>query len=153
VVLLLLVAAGIVLVVTVGGWKNLQGAKVISIAYVLIYVAMAYFVARWRRGVLPLTAALSIILAVFAAIAAFGSGSWFDRDNSGYDHSGLPPDLIGLLCIILLPVLFLLIVFAMRGFAQQWNVEIEMTPEELEQRRRREGGGGGSYHPPQPQVQ
>ena len=34
-------------------------------------------------------------------------------------------DLLGLLCAILVPVQILLIVFAMIGFRQAWNVEVE----------------------------
>jgi hypothetical protein len=147
VVLLLLATAGLILIITVGGWHNLQGAQVVSIAYIVIFCVMAYYVARWQRGVLPVAAALAVILLVFAAIAAPG---WFDRDHTGYNHSGLPPALIGMLTLVLIPVEFLLITFAMRGFTQQWNVEIEMTHEEYN-RRVRGGGGYGGYPPPQPQ--
>jgi hypothetical protein len=113
---------------------------------------MAYYVAKWNRGVLPLAAGLGVILGVFAAIAVFGSGNWFDRDYRGYDQSGLPPSLIGLLCIVLLPVLFLLIAFSMRAFSQKWNIEIEMSREEYEEKY---GGGGdrggrGGYGQAQP---
>ena len=146
VVLLLLATAGLVLIVTVGGWHNLQGAQVVSIAYVIIFCVMAYYVARWQRGVLPVAAALAVILLVFSAIAAPG---WFDRDHTGYNQSGLAPSLIGMLCLILIPVEFLLITFAMRGFTQQWNVEIEMTREEYDHRMR--GGGGYGGYSPQPQ--
>jgi FtsH-binding integral membrane protein len=145
VVLLLLVCAGLVFIITAGGWRNLQGAQIVSIAYIIIFCVIAYFVARWQRGVLPIAAALAIILLVFAAIAAPG---WFDRSKSGFNHSGLPPDLIGLFTVILIPVSFLLIAFSMRAFAQQWNIEIEMTRDELERRRR--GGPRGGYAP-QPQ--
>jgi lysylphosphatidylglycerol synthetase-like protein (DUF2156 family) len=144
VVLLLIVSAVLTLLITVGGWSNLQGAKVFSIFFILVFFVMAYFVARWYRGVLPLAAGLSVILGVFAAIAAFGTGSWFDRSNDGYNHSGIPPDLVGLLCVVLLPVLVLLIAFSMRAFAQKWNIEIEMSREEFEQQHRG-GRGGGSY--------
>src|SRR4051812_9095948 len=105
VVLLLLVSAGLAALVTIGGWSNLQGAQIVAIGFIIVFLVMAYFVAQWNRGVLPLAAGLAIVLGVFAAIASFGSGSWFDRDKAGYDHTGLPPDLIGLLCVILLPVL------------------------------------------------
>ena len=144
VVLLLVVSAALTVLITVGGWSNLQGAQIISIFFIIVFLTMAYFVARWNRGVLPLAAGLSVVLGVFAAIAAFGAGSWFDRDKTGYNHDGLPPDLIGLLCIVLIPVLVLLIAFSMRAFAQKWNVEIEMSREEYD-RRHRGGGGYGGY--------
>src|SRR3954462_14021314 len=70
VVLLLLVSAGLTLLITVGGWSNLQGAKIVSIFFILVFLVMAYYVSRWVRGVLPLAAGLSILLGVFAAIAA-----------------------------------------------------------------------------------
>jgi lysylphosphatidylglycerol synthetase-like protein (DUF2156 family) len=145
VVLLLLVSAGLTLLITVGGWSNLQGAKIVSIFFILVFLVMAYYVSRWVRGVLPLAAGLSILLGVFAAIAAFGTGSWFDRSGDGFNKSGLPPDLIGLLCVVLIPVLILLIAFAMRAFAQKWNIEIEMSREEYERKHR---GGGRGYGGP-----
>jgi hypothetical protein len=149
VVLLLLVAAALTAIITFGGWASLQGAQPISIAFIVVFLIMAFFVARWTRGVLPLAAGLSVILGVFAAIAAFGAGNWFDRDHTGYDSSGqIPPTLIGLLCIVLLPVLVLLIVFAMSAFSQKWNIEVEMSREEYEQEYGgRDGGGnrGGGY--------
>jgi lysylphosphatidylglycerol synthetase-like protein (DUF2156 family) len=150
VVLLLLVSAVLTLIVTAGGWSNLQGAKIFSIFFIIVFFVMAYFVARWNRGVLPLAAGLSVILGVFAAIAAFGSGNWFDRSSQGYNKAGLPPDLIGLLCVVLLPVLILLIAFSMRAFAQKWNIEIEMSREEFEREHRNGGGGRGSYGGAQP---
>jgi hypothetical protein len=70
VILLLLVSAALVLIVTIGGWDALQGAKLLQIAYILIYLGMAFYVARWNRGVLPVAAALAIILLIFAAVQA-----------------------------------------------------------------------------------
>jgi hypothetical protein len=137
VILLLLVSAGLVLVVTLGGWSVLQGAQVVSFAYVIIYVVMAFYVARWNRGVLPVAAGIAILFAVIAAVAG---PAWFDRDQEGFDNPALEPALLGLLTLILIPVQLLLIVFAMRGFQQQWNVEVEVTREEAE--RYRTGGGG-----------
>src|SRR3954452_7801911 len=136
-ILLLLASAALVAIITIGGWASLEGAQVISIFFIIVFLLMAFFVVRWNRGVLPLAAAFAIVLMVFAAIAAQG---WFDRDASGFDNPGLPPELIGLLTLILIPVEFLLIVFAMRGFAQKWNVEIEMSRDEYD-RMHREGRG------------
>src|SRR5215212_2740196 len=151
VVLLLLVSAGLTALITIGGWKNLQGAKIVSVMFIIIYLVMAYYVARWVRGVLPLAAGLAVVLGVFAAISIFGAGNWFDRDHTGYDQTGIPPTLIGMLCVVLLPVLLLLITFSMRAFAQKWNIEIEMDRDEYE---REYGGGsrggGGGYGRAQP---
>src|SRR5918996_3766034 len=67
VIVLLLVSAALILIITLGGWSQLQGAQPVSFAYVIVYVAMAFFVARWNRGVLPVAAALAILFAVVAA--------------------------------------------------------------------------------------
>src|SRR3954469_3735662 len=148
-ILLLLASAALTAIITIGGWQDLGGAQVISIFFIIVFLLMAFFVGRWNRGVLPLSAAFAIVLLVFSAIAAPG---WFDRDAAGYDNPGLPPGLLGLLTVILIPVEFLLIVFAMRGFAQKWNVEIEMTREEYDRIHRDGGGGRGGYQYAQPQA-
>ena len=148
-ILLLLATAGLTAIITIGGWASLEGAQVIAIFFIIVFLVMAFFVARWNRGILPLASAFAIVLLVFAAIAAQG---WFDRDASGFDNPGLPPGLIGLLTLVLIPVELLLIIFAMRGFSQKWNVEIEMTREEYDRRHRGGGGGGQPGYQPQPQA-
>jgi protein-S-isoprenylcysteine O-methyltransferase Ste14 len=85
---------------------------------------MAYYVARWNRGVLPVASAVAILIAVLAAIAA---PAWFNRDKAGFHNPALPPSFLGTLCIVLVPVSLFLIAFAMRGFTQEWNVEVEET--------------------------
>ena len=45
VVLLLLVSAGLVLVITLGGWSELQGAQPVAFVYVILLLVMAYYVA------------------------------------------------------------------------------------------------------------
>jgi hypothetical protein len=129
VILLLLVSAGLVAIVTVGGWSSLQGAQIVAIAYIIIYCVAAYYVGKWNRGILPVVSALAILLLVVAAIAAPG---WFDRDHSGYHNPGLAPSFLGLLTALIAPVQFLLIVFAMRGFSQSWNVEVEVSRDDFE---------------------
>jgi amino acid transporter len=141
VVLLLLVSAALVLIVTLGGWSQLQGAQVVSFAYVIVFVAMAYFVSRWNRGVLPVAAVIAILFAVVAAVAG---PAWFERDKEGFDDPALEPSILGLLTLILVPVQLLLIAFALRGFQQQWNVEVEVTRDEAERYRTR---GGGELRP------
>src|SRR5215212_2693370 len=49
VVLLLLVTAFITLLITVGGWSNLQGAQIVTVMFIIVFVVMAYFVAKWNR--------------------------------------------------------------------------------------------------------
>jgi lysylphosphatidylglycerol synthetase-like protein (DUF2156 family) len=147
-ILLLLASAALVGIITIGGWSVLEGAQPISIFFLIVFLVMAFFVGRWNRGVLPLAAAFAIVLLVFAAIAAPG---WFDRDAVGFKDPALPPGLIGLLTVIVIPVEFLLIVFAMRGFSQKWNVEVEMSREEHDRLQRGGGQGKGGYQQPQPQ--
>jgi hypothetical protein len=121
----LLVSAGLLIVITVGGWERLQGASVavMSLLWAGIYILFAFLVAaRWQRGVLPVAAALAVILAIFAAIAA---PDWFARSKDGLDSPALPEDLIGTLTVIVVPVQLILIVVAMIGFNQNWHVEEE----------------------------
>jgi len=123
VILLLLVSIGLILVVTIGGWSKLAGQKPILLAYVLIFAIFAIYVGRWNRGVLPMIAALAMVLGIFAAISA---PQWMDRHKSGFTDPALASDLLGLICFVIVPVQILLIAFAMRGFAQSWNVEVEV---------------------------
>jgi lysylphosphatidylglycerol synthetase-like protein (DUF2156 family) len=146
VVLLLLVSAGLILIVTVGGWSHLQGAQPISFAYIIVYLVMAFVVVRWNRGVLPVAAALAIIFTVFAAVAG---PAWFERDKAGFDDPALNPSLLGMLTLILIPVQLLLTAFAMQAFQQRWNVEVEVTQDEAD--RYHDGGlSAGDLHPAQP---
>src|SRR3954463_12687529 len=87
-ILLLLASAALIAIITIGGWQDLEGAQVISIFFIIVFALMAFFVARWNRGVLPLAAAFAIVLLVFAAIAAPG---WFDRDANRYHNPRPPP--------------------------------------------------------------
>ena len=127
VALLLVVSAVIMFIITVGGWGTLEGAIPLQIAYILLYVGMAFLVMRWNRGVLPLAAALAIVMLIFAAVAG---PAWFDRDKPGLTDPTLDEDILGLLSLILVPLQILLIAFAMRGFQQAWNVEVERTHDE-----------------------
>ena len=127
VVVLLLVSAFLVTVVTIGGWDVLQGAKALQIAYIVIYVVIAFFVMRWSRGVLPLAAALAIVLLIFAAVSA---PAWFDRDKSGFTDPAIDEGILGLITALIVPVQILLIAFAMSGFRQAWNVEVERPADE-----------------------
>jgi amino acid transporter len=129
VVLLLIVSAALILIVTIGGWAELQGAQIISFALAAIYLAMAFFVSRWSRGLLPVAAGLAVLFSVIAAVAG---PAWFDRDKAGFDQPTLDPSILGMLTLILVPVQLLLVVFAMRGFQQQWNVEVEMPRDEAQ---------------------
>ena len=129
---LLLVSAAIVAVVTVGGWDTLQGAKSLQIAYVLIYVVLAFQIARWRSGLLPVAAALAIVLLIFAAISG---PQWFARDRDGFADPLFDESILGGLTVVLVPLQILIILFAARGFSQKWSVEVERS------------AGGGPHAP------
>lgn len=122
IVLFLLASALLVAIVTVGGWEALAGAKLLQIAYIALYLLMAFFVARWNRGVLPVAAALAIIMLIFAAVSG---PEWFARAKDGFTDPDLDANLLGTLTLIIVPVQALLIAFAMKGFAQAWNIEVE----------------------------
>jgi len=125
VVLLLLASASLMIVISVGAWEALVGAKPLQVIYIVLYVGMAFLVARWSRGVLPLAAALAIVLFIFAAVSAPG---WFARDKEGLTDPAIAAEAVGLLTALLMPLQLLLIAFAMRGFQQAWNVEVEQPP-------------------------
>ncbi len=154
VVVLLLASAGLMLIVTVGGWSKLQGLKPVNIIWSLLYIVIAFYIAKWNRGLLPIAAALGILLLILAIIAGIGlSGtSWFDRDHFGFaspqtlfGSKGLSPSVLGAITLIIAPVQALLIAFAMQGFNQGWNVEQEVKEDEAGRR-----GGRSSGPSPEP---
>ncbi len=122
VILLLLVTIALLLLNTIGGWSVLQGALPIQLGFIVVYILMIYSAARWSRGVLPLAAALGVLLIIFSLAAA---PSWFERNASGFAQPLLSPGLIGVVTLLIIPVQMLLVAFALRGFNQGWNVEVE----------------------------
>ena len=52
VILLLLISVGLMLIVTIGGWSKLQGLKPVNLAWCLVYLIFAFYIARWNRGLL-----------------------------------------------------------------------------------------------------
>lgn len=119
---LLLVSAAVLVLATVGGWSKIQGAKPVQVAFVLVYLLLAFFIARWRSGLLPVAASLAIILLIFSAISG---PQWFSRDKPGFEAPLLDESIVGVLTIVLVPLQILLIVVAARGFSQKWSVEVE----------------------------
>jgi len=153
VVLLLFVSVVLMLIVTIGGWSKLQGMKPVNFGWCLVYLIIAFYIARWNRGLLPIAAALGILLLVISLVAGLGASgtSWFDRNHFGFaaPHTlfggkGLSPDSVGLVTLLIAPVQLLLIIFSMQGFAQGWNVELEVPEDEA---RRRRGGSSPSPGP------
>lgn len=120
----LIASAVLLVIVTLGGWERLQspGIGAATVGWAGLYVLFALLVMRWNRGILPVAAALAIVMIIFAAVAAPG---WFDRAKDGLNSPALPEDLLGLLTIVVIPVQILLIVVAMVAFNQEWHVEEE----------------------------
>lgn len=140
VVLILLASVSLLLAVTLGGWSKLEGMKPLTFAWVAAYLVMAFYVWRWARGMLPIAAGLAVLLLIVAVVAATGTSgtSWFDRGSAGFGpatsifgSAGLQSGTLGLLVVLVIPVQALLAVVAMRGFAQRWNVELEVPVGEL----------------------
>jgi hypothetical protein len=125
VVLLMLATAGISALIAISGWSLLSGGGgmgIVCLIYAAIYALFGFRAMQWSRGVLPVAAALSMILAIFCAV---GANSWFARDKEGFEDALLPVPLIGLLVLILLLLQILLIAAAAYGFSQDWHVEEE----------------------------
>jgi hypothetical protein len=122
VVVLLLASAALMTAVSAGGWEATGGARTLQPVLVVAYLAMAVLVARWRRGVLPLAAAVAVLLLIFAAVSVPG---WYARDQEGFTDPALASDVLGLLTALLVPLQVLLAAVALRGFRQRWNVEVE----------------------------
>jgi hypothetical protein len=140
---ILLASVALMLILTIGGWSKLEGMKPLNFAWCLIYLVFAYYILRWARGILPMAAALAILLLIIAAIAGTGLAgtSWFQRHHAGFGTAqslfggkGLADSALGTVTLLLVPVELVLIVFAMIGFAQGWNVELEVPAEEAERR-------------------
>ena len=144
IVLIMLASVALMLIVTIGGWSKLQGMKPVNFAWILAYLIMAFYIfTRWARGLLPITAGLAILLLMVSVIAGLGASgtSWFDRNDAGFAHAqslfggaGLSANALGLFTLLIAPVQVLLIFFAMYGFSQGWNVELEVPIEEAKRR-------------------
>ena len=125
IVLLLLATAVLAAIITIGGWSLLKGGSgmgTVCAIYAILYAFFAYRVARWSRGILPLAAALSMILAIFCAV---GASSWFERDKAGFNEAALSSSVLGTLVVVLGLLQLILIGFVLFGFSQEWHVEEE----------------------------
>ena len=137
VVLLLLGTAGLIALITATGWEVLEGATPVEVGYIAVYLLLAFLVARWNRGALPVAAALAVFLLIFAAVAASG---WFEREKAGFAEPALDPNLLGFLTLLIIPLQLLLVFFTIRGLQQGWNVEVERRVDEPAPR-----AGGSEY--------
>ena len=153
VTLILLVSVVLILIVTIGGWSQLEGMKPLNFFWCIAYLVIAFYIfARWARGMLPIAAGLAVLLLMVALVAGVGlSGtSWFDRNHAGFAQAqslfggaGLSADTLGTVTLLIVPVQVLLIIFALQAFAQGWNVEQEVP---IDEARRR------GYNPPDPRT-
>jgi hypothetical protein len=125
VIVLLLASATLVLLITIGGFAALEGTGpvIVQSLFVIAYVLLALYALRWNRGVLPVASVLAVLLGTFALVSA---PSWFERESSAFAQPALDSNLLGVLTLLVIPVQVLLVVFAMRGFSQGWNVELEV---------------------------
>ena len=156
VVLILIVSVVLMLIVTVGGWSKLAGMKPVNLIWCLLYLIVAFFIAtRWARGLLPLAAALGMLLLIIAIVAGTGvSGtSWFARSHFGYSAAqslfggaGLGANVLGFFTLLLVPVQLLLIFFSLQAFGQEWNIELEVPEDEAKRR----GQAPRGRPPPEP---
>jgi integral membrane sensor domain MASE1 len=124
IILLILVSVVLMALQAIGGWSKLEGAQVVQIGFMVVYLILGYYVARWSRGAAILTAALAVFVLIFAAIAG---PEWFARDKDGFSNPAFNESVVGLITLLLIPVSVLLIGFAMSGFQQDWNVEEEVA--------------------------
>ncbi len=129
VIALLLASVAMVLIVSIGGAEGSEAAAlVVQYLFVICYLMLTAMAVRWRRGALPVAAALAVLLAIFALV---GGSSWFEREHSYFAASTLAPSLLGIITFALIPVQALLVTFAMRGFSQGWNVEVEQPASQV----------------------
>jgi hypothetical protein len=139
VVALLLISTLLMLLATFGGWSKLEGLIPLNLAWCLVYLVLASYVMRWARGLLPIAAALGTLMLTFTliAVSSLDGVTWDDRGNGGYApaHSvfgggGLSSGTMNALIIAIAVSQVLLIIIAMRGFGQAWNIELELPAEQ-----------------------
>jgi hypothetical protein len=139
VVAVLLVSTLLMLLATFGGWSKLEGLIPLNIAWCLVYLAIARYVMLWARGLLPIAAALGVLMLTFTLIAlsSLDGVTWSDRGHAGYapvhtvfGSGGLSSGTMSALTIAIAVSQVMLIIIAMRGFVQAWNIEFEIPAEQ-----------------------
>jgi hypothetical protein len=123
--LLLAITSVLAIIVAITGFSLMSGGAgmaIVTLVYGLLYAFFAFLVIRWNRGILPVAAALSIILAIFCAV---GADSWFARDKDYFSEGLIPSPLIGLLVVILALLQIVVAAAALYAFNQNWHVEEE----------------------------
>ena len=158
VLVIMLVSVALMLIVTIGGWSEFQGLKGVNLIVCVLYVVIAFFIfTRWARGLLPIAAAFSLLILMLAVVAGTGLAgtSWFNRSHFGFAPStslfggtGMSPDVLGTVTVLLIPVQVALIVFAMIAFNQGWNVEMEVPKDKAKRKDRDKGSSSSSSAEP-----
>jgi hypothetical protein len=123
--LLLAATSAIAFLVTITGFSLMTGGSgmgIVCLIYAVLYAFFTFLVIRWNRGILPVAAALSMILAILCAV---GAESWFARDKAGFEEALVPVTLIGLLVVILAILQLIVVAVSLYAFNQNWNVEEE----------------------------
>ncbi|MEH3052714.1 MAG: hypothetical protein PGN13_01740 [Patulibacter minatonensis] len=128
VILVLAASCVLTFVLLFGAWGHQLGAQGLQFVTGILFGYFAFGVARWRSGVLPIAAGVAIVTGVFAAVSVSG---WFDRDGLGYEATPIPQDLLGVLLIAFAILQMVVVVLTLRGFTQQWQVELEVPRNEL----------------------
>ncbi|MDO9355111.1 MAG: hypothetical protein Q7T55_15540 [Solirubrobacteraceae bacterium] len=132
VVLLFLAASAILsLAILVLSWGVQMGAFLLWVLLTALYAYYAYAVSQWRSGVLPVAAGTALITGVFAAVSV---SSWFNRGGDGYDQPAVPESVIGVLVFAFAVMQLVTVVLCLRGFMQNWHVELEVPRSELRDR-------------------
>jgi hypothetical protein len=139
VAIVLVLSVVLMLVVTVGGWSKLDGLLPINLIWCAVYLAIAYYVMRWARGLLPIAAALGALMLIFTlvAVTSLAGVTWSDRGAPGYAPAhtlfggvGLSSGTLSLLTIVIAISQAVLVFVAMRSFGQAWNIEYEVPAAE-----------------------
>ncbi|MFT4034852.1 MAG: hypothetical protein QM679_04665 [Patulibacter sp.] len=117
----------LIFLITWGAWGHQAGALGLQVIIGVLFGYFAYQIARWRSGLLPVAAGVAVFSGVFAAVSVPG---WFDRNGEGYQSPPLPENLVGLLVFAFAILQLVVVVMTLRGFTQQWQVEVEAPRDE-----------------------
>lgn len=124
--LLLLASSALILTVLFGGWNaTSSGSRPPTMVLAAVDLLLAVVVLRWKRGALPIAAVTAVVVGLVSVLSA---PTWFGRDEAGYLVPALDADLLGTLTVAIVPLQAVVIVCALIGFGQAWNVEVERYP-------------------------
>ncbi len=110
-------------IILVASWGVQAGAFLLWVLLTALFAYYAYAVASWRSGILPVAAGTALITGVFAAVSVT---SWFNRGGTGYDQPAVPESIVGVLVFAFAVMQLVTVVLCLRGFLQNWHVELEV---------------------------